>query len=183
MRLLLTFIFIFVFNLNFTHAEQSEEKVPTVTTKQFRDWTLRCVTENKKQKCEIVQFLQVKNLNLQFTVVYSEFLNNKNELKELINIITPLGVNVQRPASIKFHKGTAVNLPFIKCEVVGCIISISNDTTDPAIESLFKQIKEAMKKSIYFEILVDGFREKPFLIKSSLQGFEDALTEFEKQKN
>ena len=47
---------------------------------------------------------------------------------------------------------------------------------------LFKQIKEAMIKSIYFEILVDGFREKPFLIKSSLQGFEDALTEFEKQK-
>ena len=39
-----------------------------------------------------------------------------------------------------------------------------------------------MTKSIYFEILVDGFREKPFLIKSSLQGFEDALTEFEKQK-
>ena len=39
-----------------------------------------------------------------------------------------------------------------------------------------------MKKSIYFEILVDGFREKPFLIKSSLQGFEDALTEFENKK-
>ena len=37
-----------------------------------------------------------------------------------------------------------------------------------------------MIKSIYFEILIDGFREKPFLIKSSLQGFEDALTEFEK---
>ena len=81
-----------------------KEKVPTVTTKQFRDWTLRCVNENKKQKCEIVQFLQVKNLNLQFTVVYSEFLNNKNELKELINIITPLGVNVQRPASSIFIK-------------------------------------------------------------------------------
>ena len=61
--------------------------------------------KTKKQKCEIVQFLQVKNLNLQFTVVYSEFLNNKNELKELINIITPLGVNVQRPASINFIKG------------------------------------------------------------------------------
>ena len=59
---LLTFIFIFVFNLNFTYAEQNKEKVPTVTTKQFRDWTLRCVNENKKQKCEIVQFLQVKNL-------------------------------------------------------------------------------------------------------------------------
>ena len=50
MRLLLTFIFIFVFNLNFTYAEQSEEKVPTVTTKQFRDWTLRCVNENKETK-------------------------------------------------------------------------------------------------------------------------------------
>ena len=32
MRLLITFIFIFVFNLNFTYAEQSEEKVPTIST-------------------------------------------------------------------------------------------------------------------------------------------------------
>ena len=39
-----------------------------------------------------------------------------------------------------------------------------------------------MKKSIYFEILVDGFREKPFLIKSSLQGFEDALLNLKNKK-
>ena len=169
----------FFLNLKICLAEEKNN----ITTKEHKDWAVRCINNDKAKKCEVIQILKVSNSNLQFTIVYSNFLNTKKEKKNVINIITPLGVNVQTPATIRFEKGLTISIPFRKCEVVGCIISISNDTTDPAIESLFKQIKEAMKKSIYFEILVDGFREKPFLIKSSLQGFEDALTEFEKQKN
>lgn len=166
---------------NLTVADEKKEQ-PNVTTKQYRDWTLRCVKIQKKDECEVVQTLQVNNSNLKFTIAYTNFINEENELKEIINIITPLGVNLQKRVSLAFHKGTRVNLPYIKCEVVGCIISITNNSKDPAVISLFNQIKKAMQTSVYFEIIINGFNQKPILVKSSLQGFESALKELNNSK-
>ena len=42
----------------------------------------------------------------------------KMNLKKFLNIITPLGVNVQKKVEVKFHEGTAVKLNFTKCEVL-----------------------------------------------------------------
>ena len=77
---------------------------------------------------------------------------------------------------VKFHEGTAVNLSFTKCEAFGCIITLSNNSSDKAEVSLFNQIKDAMNKSI-FELSVDAFQKDPLLIKSSLQGFNNAYKE------
>ena len=90
---------------NLTVADEKKEQ-PNVTTKQYRDWTLRCVKIQKKDECEVVQTLQVNNSNLKFTIAYTNFINEENELKEIINIITPLGVNLQKRVSLAFHKGT-----------------------------------------------------------------------------
>jgi invasion protein IalB len=40
-----------------------------------------------------------------------------------------------------------------------------------------------MQTSIYFEITINDFNQKPILIKSSLQGFESALKELNNSKS
>jgi len=183
-RILKLFIIVFTIFLNMYATSYGEEaKKPSVVSKQYRDWVLRCVETQKKQECEVVQTIQINNSNLNFTFAFTNFINKENELKEVINIITPLGVNLQKRVSLNFHKGTKVNLPYIKCEAIGCIIKISNNSKEAAVISLFNQIKKAMETSIYFEIIVNGFDQKPILIKFSLQGFVDALKELNNSKN
>ena len=83
--------------------------------------------------------------------------------------------------NLKFHKNTVVNLQFSKCEVFGCVVSLSNNTYDDVKVSLFNQVKDALKESIFFELTINSFQEKPLLIKSSLQGFKDAYKELTTQ--
>ena len=40
-----------------------------------------------------------------------------------------------------------------------------------------------MKKSIYYEIIINGFNRDPVLVKSSLQGFDKALKELNNSKD
>ena len=156
---------------------------PNSLTKQYRDWVYRCVNVNKKNQCEIIQTLTINNTNIQFSFAFSNFLNDKNELKEILTIITPLGINLNKKVGVKFHEGTAVNLSFTKCEAFGCIITLSNNSSDKAEVSLFNQIKDAMNKSIFFELSVDAFQKDPLVIKSSLQGFNNAYKELSKSKS
>ena len=178
-------ILVIFFSLSLTQTVIGDESKnqPNSLTKQYRDWVYRCVNVNKKNQCEIVQTLTINNTNVQFSFAFSNFINDENELKEVFNIITPLGVNVQKKVGLKFHKGTAVNLPFTKCEVFGCVISLSNNSSDKAIVSLFNQIKDSMNKSIYFELSIDAFQQEPLVIKSSLQGFNNAYNELIKSKS
>lgn len=162
----------------------NEDTEPRSVAKQYRDWTYNCVKQsNKKNQCEIIQTLQIQNSNLKFNFVYSNFINQENELKDIFTIITPLGVNLQKSLKLKFHEGMDAKLPYSKCEVIGCIMTISNNTKDKTVLSIFNQIKDAMTKSIYFEIEIDGFKNKPLTLKSSLQGFKAALKELENSKS
>ena len=138
---------------------------------------------NKKNQCEIIQTLTINNTNIQFSFAFSNFINDKNELKEVLTIITPLGVNLNQKVGVKFHEGTAVNLSFTKCEAFGCIITLTNNSPDKAEVSLFNQIKDSMNKSIFFELSIDAFQKDPLVIKSSLQGFNNAYKELSKSKS
>ena len=40
-----------------------------------------------------------------------------------------------------------------------------------------------MQTSIYYEIIVNGFNRDPVLVKSSLQGFEDAIKNLNNSKD
>lgn len=168
-----TFFIIMISN-SFTE----EVKKPSVISKQYNDWLLRCVEIKKKQECEIIQTLQVNNSNLKFTIIYTKFTNQEKKLKEMINIITPLGVNLQKKISLIFHKGSKIDLLYTKCEVMGCIVSLSNNTKEKKIINQFNLIKTEMQKSEYFDIAINSFSQKPILIKSSLRGFKNALKEF-----
>ena len=85
---------------------------PNSITKQYRDWVYRCVNVNKKNQCEIIQTLTINNTNIQFSFAFSNFINDQNELKEVLNIITPLGLNLKKSVGFKFDKVTSVNLNF-----------------------------------------------------------------------
>jgi|TARA_B110000459_G_scaffold86915_1_gene97254 invasion protein IalB len=169
------FILILQFSFCNLSAADEKKKQPDVTTKQYRDWSIRCVIIQKKEDCEVFQVIQIKDTNLTITIAYTNFINEENELKEVINIITPLGVNLQKRISLNFHKGIKINLPYLKCEAIGCIILITNNSKDPVDINIFDQIKKAMQKSIYYEIIINGFNRDPVLVKSSLQGFDNAL--------
>ena len=52
---------------------------------------------------------------------------------------------------------------------------VLNVTPSSVDIKIFDQIKNAMQTSIYYEIIVNGFSRDPVLVKSSLQGFEDAI--------
>ena len=161
----------------------SKANEPNSVTKQYRDWVYRCVNVNKKNQCEIIQTLTINNTNIQFSFAFSNFINDQNELKEVLNIITPLGVNLKKGVGVKFDKGTSVNLNFSKCEAFGCVITLTNNSTDNAEVSLFNQIKASMNKSIFFELSIDAFQQEPLVIKSSLQGFGNAYEELKKSKS
>ena len=169
------FILILQFSFCNLSAADEKKKQPNVTTKQYRDWSIRCVIIQKKEDCEVFQVTQIKDTNLTITIAYTNFINEENELKEVINIITPLGVNLQKRISLNFHKGIKINLPYLRCEAIGCIILITNNSKDPVDINIFDQIKKAMQKSIYYEIIINGFNRDPVLVKSSLQGFDNAL--------
>ena len=169
------FILILQFSFYNLSAADEKKKQPNVTTKQYRDWSIRCVIIQKKEDCEVFQVIQIKDTNLTITIAYTNFINEENELKEVINIITPLGVNLQKRISLHFHKGIKINLPYLRCEAIGCIILITNNSKDPVDINIFDQIKKAMQKSIYYEIIINGFNRDPVLVKSSLQGFDNAL--------
>ena len=177
------FILILQFSFYNLSVADEKEKQANITTKKYRDWSIRCVVFQKKEDCEVFQIAQVKDTNLKFTIVYTNFINEENELKEVINIITPLGVNLQKRISLHFYKGIKINLPYLKCEAVGCIILITNNSKDPVDIKIFDQIKNAMQTSIYYEIIVNGFNRDPVLVKSSLQGFEDAIKNLNNSKD
>ena len=137
------FILILQFSFHNLSVADEKEKQANITTEKYRDWSIRCVVFQKKENCEVIQVVQIKDTNLTFTIVYTNFINEENELKEVINIITPLGVNLQKRISLHFYKGIKINLPYLKCEAVGCIILITNNSKD-----LFKALKMQLKNSI-----------------------------------
>ena len=71
-------------------------------------------------------------------------------------------------------------IPFLKCEVIGCIVSVNNDTNNKKQNELFALIKKGMTEQNNFQIIIQGFG-RPFIVNSSLAGFGAAVKEMEKR--
>ena len=183
--LVASFIFIF------SHSFAAEEKIKI---EKFKDWGLQCPKPNI---CEVIQSIQIKDSNLKFNLIYSSFRNKDKQEREILSIVTPLGVNVQSNLLLKFiepGKKEAVGkevkqtyktlasygIPYLKCEVIGCIVSINNDTNNKDHNENFKRIKEGLIKHNSFQIIIQGFA-KPIMINSSLAGFGNAYDEMKKR--
>ena len=111
-----------------------------IKSEKFDNWFLECREINKKEKCELVQVLSVKDTNIKFKLLYNIFKNQDGKLKEVFNIVTPLGVNLIVNPALRFDGGKQYNSRYIKCEVFGCIISITNNTNNEKINKLSDEI-------------------------------------------
>lgn len=169
----------------------SDEKL--VKVEKFKDWGLQCPTKNS---CEVIQSLKVNETDLKFNFIFGNFINKDKKKKEIFSIVTPLGVNVQKNLIMKFIKIekklvgkeskenikvlAVYRIPFLKCEVIGCIVSVNNDTNNKKQNELFALIKKGMTEQNNFQIIIQGFG-RPFIVNSSLAGFGAAIKEMEKR--
>lgn len=158
----------------------SEEK-PKVSSEKYGDWFLECRTVNKVENCELNQLLSLNNTNIRFNLLYSVFKNQENKIREVFTIVTPLGVNLSVSPALRFDSGKQYNFRYIKCEAFGCVISLTNNTTNKENNDLFDEFIKKLIKSKELEIAVQGFEEKPFIVKTSLKGFSKGLTQLQKK--
>ena len=169
------------------------QDVKNLKIEKFKDWGLQCPAKNN---CEVIQSLKVNETDLKFNFIFGNFLNKDKKKKEIFSIVTPLGVNVQKNLMLKFIKIekklvgkeskenikvlAVYRIPFLKCEVIGCIVSVNNDTDIKKQKELFALIKKGMTEQNNFQIIIQGFG-RPFIVNSSLAGFGAAVKEMEKR--
>ena len=55
---------------------------PKVTTQQFENWTYQCVESEKEKNCEVNQNIRIQNSNINFSIVYTKFLNEDKDSKK-----------------------------------------------------------------------------------------------------
>lgn len=165
-----------------SYAVEKKEP-PKVKTQQFQSWTVKCIEADKKEQCEMIQTLNVNNTNLQYTLAYSVFKNKEGQIKDGFALIVPLGVNLQKRIALRFDGTNQLNIPYAKCESFGCLTSLNNQTKDKITLAIFEQIKKGFEKSSFLEIAVQGFADKPVVIKTSVLGFKDAYSNLKSKIN
>ena len=73
-----------------------EKSPPKVTTQQYDNWTYQCVESGKNKNCEVSQTIRIQNTNINFSVTYTNFIDDKKNKVQLITIISPLGIDLKK---------------------------------------------------------------------------------------
>lgn len=140
---------------------------PSVATKTFDDWLVRCPTAPQPMPCDAVQLLlepKSKQRVLSVSVAYDQ-----TKATQVVRIILPLGVWL--PNGVTVHAGaTKIDKAVVRrCEPFGCIVEGLLDA----------KLREAMRKGGDAKIVVYDQNQKPLDLKFSLKGFaaaEDHMT-------
>mgnify|MGYP001241381478 FL=1 len=162
---------IFIIFLLFSTQLVSDDKVTNTTIKQYDYWSLKCEMINNDKNCQAIQTIKTNETNFQFTIIYQKFLNEKKIEKEIIQFITPLGVNLNIKPAILFDKDPQINLEWTKCEPFGCIAILTNNTEINETVKVFNKVKNGLKKSKEMQLGIQGFNTEPLVVKFSLKGF------------
>jgi len=181
-NLIFAYFFIILF-LGITSTISFAKEPPKIKTQQFQSWTVRCVEAEKKEQCEMLQTLKVNQTNLQYTLAYNAFKNKSGKIKESLLVVVPLGVNLQKRIALRFDGKNQLNIPYSKCETFGCITTLNNNTKDRITLAVFDKIKKGFEESSFLEIAVQGFSEKPVVIKTSVLGFKNAYNNLKSKIN
>ena len=72
------FIIILIF-LNCKLVLAEDKSPPKVTTQQYDNWTYQCVERGKNKNCEVSQTIRIQNTNINFSVTYTKFLDEKKK--------------------------------------------------------------------------------------------------------
>ena len=65
-----------------------DKSPPKVTTQQYDNWTYQCVESGKDKNCEVSQTIRIQNTNINFSVTYTKFIDDKKNKIQLITIIS-----------------------------------------------------------------------------------------------
>ena len=121
------------------------------------------------------QNIRIQNSNINFSIVYTKFLNEDKDSKRLITIIAPLGIDLNTQLALRFDGKEQINLRWSSCEQVGCLVFLSNNTKDEKSLELYKKIYGLLSKSNTLDIAVKGYTSKePVVIQSNLKDFNSA---------
>ena len=77
MRILFFFLIIIFTLSKLVIAE--EKSPPKVTTQQYDNWTYQCIESGKNKNCEVSQTIRIQNTNINFSVTYTNFLDEKKK--------------------------------------------------------------------------------------------------------
>ena len=97
---IVTFCLIIILTLS-KLAIAEEKSPPKVTTQQYDNWTYQCIESGKNKNCEVSQTIRIQNTNINFSVTYTNFLDEKKNKVRLITIISPLGIDLKKKNFIK----------------------------------------------------------------------------------
>ena len=163
-----------------TNSANSQEDADI---KQFDDWQLVCAKIENVENCEVNQVITVEESDLQFKIVYQILIDEKTKKNfDVFSIITPLGVNLTEQAALIFpNSEEQINVSFIKCEVFGCILTMTDLSENTKDKEIFSLVKKRLSNSDEFTLGFGAFYPEPMLIKSSLKGFNKSLNALKKK--
>ena len=160
---------IFIIFLIFPTLLVAEDNVKNTTIKQYDYWSLKCEVANNDQNCQVLQTIKTNETNFQFTIIYQKFLNEKNIEKEIIQFITPLGVNLDIKPAILFDEDPQINLKWTKCEPFGCVAVLTNNSEIKEIVNIFNNVKKGLTKSKEMQLSIQEFNTEPLVVKFFLK--------------
>ena len=103
------------------------------------------------------------------------------EITHNCSVRIPHDVNLIANPAIRFDGGKQYNSRFVKCEIFGCVISITNNTNNKKMNKITEEIIQNLKKSNELELALSIFNSKSFAIKTSLKGFGKGQKELKKK--
>ena len=152
-----------------------DKSPPKVTTQQYDNWTYQCVESGKDKNCEVSQTIRIQNTNINFSVTYTKFIDDKKNKIQLITIISPLGIDLKKQLSLRFDNEEEVNLPWSSCEQIGCLVFLSKGSGNSEMDNIYDKVYKKFISGNLLEIGVLGYATKqPLVIQSNLTGFKKA---------
>ena len=171
-KILFTIIILF---FGFKVAIADEKSPPKVTTQQYDNWTYQCVENGKNKNCEVSQTIRIQNTNINFSVTYSKFLNEKKKEISLITIISPLGIDLKRSLSLRVDNEETIEIPWSSCEQIGCLVFLTKGSGNSEMDNIYEKVYKNFISGNQLEIEVLGYASRqPLVIQSNLKGFKQA---------
>tara|TARA_B100000989_G_C19454724_1_gene433468 strand:+ start:191 stop:736 length:546 start_codon:yes stop_codon:yes gene_type:complete len=170
------FIFFILFTIFVSQFVNANEKSPPkVTTQQYDNWTYQCVESGENKNCEVSQTIRIQNTNINFSVTYTKFTDDKKNKIKLITIISPLGIDLKKKLSLRFDNNEEVNLPWSSCEQIGCLVFVSKGSENSKTDDIYDKVYKNFISGNLLEIEVLGYAtNQPLIIQSNLVGFKKA---------
>jgi len=132
-------------------------------TREFRDWTLRCLETDGQRRCEMIQ--AVDDPADGEPVLAMVVTRQPGGAPPLAWIVLPLGLLLPPGVGLRIDQGETQRLPVRHCEPGGCLVPWELDAA----------ALTALRGGVTLEVLAYDIDEEAVAIPVSLLGFTAAL--------